>query len=175
MSGANLRARLAEIRQQIASLEAQMASLRSEEELVARDLGALVYPVLTLPNDVVSEIFIQYVNGLPKGSPLCLLWVCRSWREVALSTCRLWTRFWRFDSKSNQHLVDALTLRLAQSGSLPLDLGASLPPAPWNGADAFFAGGGGRWRYAHLGFGHTFICNLYLLLPCSTRARAHCL
>ncbi|KAJ7644543.1 hypothetical protein FB45DRAFT_1053279 [Roridomyces roridus] len=137
MSGANLRGRLAQIQQQISSLEAQMASLRSEEETVERALAAIVYPVLTLPNDVVSEVFIQYVNGLPKGSPLCLLWVCRSWREVALSTCRLWTRLWRFNSKSNQHLVDALTLWLAQSGSLPFDLGASLPPAPWDSADAF--------------------------------------
>ncbi|KAJ7644545.1 hypothetical protein FB45DRAFT_1053280 [Roridomyces roridus] len=103
MSGTNLRARLTEIQQQISTLEAQMASLRSEEEAVARELAALVYPVLTLPNDVVSEIFIQYVHGVPKTSPLGLLW--RSWREVALATCRLWTRFWRFDDKLRSHLI----------------------------------------------------------------------
>ncbi|KAJ7644516.1 hypothetical protein FB45DRAFT_824691, partial [Roridomyces roridus] len=138
MSSTNLRARLKEIQQQISTLEAQMASLRSEEEAVARELAAIVYPVLTLPNDVVSEIFIQYVHGVPKSSPLGLLWVCRSWREVALFTCRLWTRLWRFGDELEQHTVDALTLWLAHSGNLPFDLGASLPLMPWNDADAFF-------------------------------------
>ncbi|KAJ7644599.1 hypothetical protein FB45DRAFT_1053316 [Roridomyces roridus] len=120
MSGANLRARLAEIQQQISSLQAQMALLRSEEEVVARDLAALVYPVLTLPNDVVSEIFIQYVNGnvFPKSTPRA--------------------SFESFDSKRNHHLVDTLTFWMAHSGSLPFELAASLPLGPWKDGEALF-------------------------------------
>ncbi|KAJ7030003.1 hypothetical protein C8F04DRAFT_1114995 [Mycena alexandri] len=63
-----------------------------------------VYPVLTLPTEITSEIFIwclpptvpeldsEFKNG-PHSSlaPLLVLWVCRKWRAIALSTPRLWT------------------------------------------------------------------------------------
>ncbi|KAJ7435768.1 hypothetical protein B0H11DRAFT_2256812 [Mycena galericulata] len=57
------------------------------------------YPVLTLANEIISEIFLHRVS-LSKGpdlfpygpeSPLFLGHICRKWREIALSTPSLWT------------------------------------------------------------------------------------
>ncbi|KAJ7073991.1 hypothetical protein C8F01DRAFT_5932 [Mycena amicta] len=55
------------------------------------------YPVLTLPNEIVSEIFKQCLPVYPvcppllgRGSPTLLGQICRHWREIALSTPTLW-------------------------------------------------------------------------------------
>ncbi|KAJ6546190.1 hypothetical protein DFH09DRAFT_1171434 [Mycena vulgaris] len=59
-------------------------------------LDAFVYPVLTLPNEITSEIFFQSIGslGVAPGaptSPLFLGHICQSWREIALTTPSLWT------------------------------------------------------------------------------------
>ncbi|KAJ7713132.1 hypothetical protein DFH07DRAFT_758942 [Mycena maculata] len=94
-----LRSRFGAVEQRIAALESEMVLLRNEREDILGELRAVVYPVLTLPDEITSEIFLQYVNSSPQENfrpwrPLCpmrLASVCRSWRAVALSTCRLWT------------------------------------------------------------------------------------
>jgi hypothetical protein len=53
------------------------------------------YPVLALPNDVVSEIFIHALFSLPAPipappSPTILAQICHKWRDIALSTPALW-------------------------------------------------------------------------------------
>ncbi|KAJ7154162.1 hypothetical protein C8R46DRAFT_1297869, partial [Mycena filopes] len=56
----------------------------------------IAYPVLTLPNEIVSHIFIQCLpaHGRVRPSrfraPLLLAQICHHWREIAISTCRLW-------------------------------------------------------------------------------------
>ncbi|KAJ6537995.1 hypothetical protein B0H19DRAFT_877467, partial [Mycena capillaripes] len=55
-----------------------------------------VYPVLTLPFDITSRIFLHClpshgrVAPSPSKAPLLLAQICHHWREVALSTCGLW-------------------------------------------------------------------------------------
>nr|GAT50662.1 predicted protein [Mycena chlorophos] len=58
---------------------------------------AYAYPVLTLPPEIVAEIFLHYLPPYPDcpplrgpGSPTYLLGICRQWREIALHTPRLW-------------------------------------------------------------------------------------
>ncbi|KAJ7641454.1 hypothetical protein FB45DRAFT_1125274, partial [Roridomyces roridus] len=114
VSGHQLRARLAQIELQIDALGAQMAALRTERDAVTRDLQSVVYPVLSLPNEIMGEIFTQYVDT--ERNPMLLTWVCRSWREVALSTSRLWTCSWV------NLPVKMVALWLSRSGSLPLDV-----------------------------------------------------
>ncbi|KAJ7644541.1 hypothetical protein FB45DRAFT_1053275 [Roridomyces roridus] len=115
--GPRLRARLAEIARQIGVLEAKIAVLRDEQQSVEADLEGLVYPILTLPNEITSEIFFQYVDveigADPIQSPMYLTWVCRSWRDVAVSTPRLWINFQR-------HFVPFLPLWLSRTGNLPV-------------------------------------------------------
>ncbi|KAJ7187331.1 hypothetical protein C8R46DRAFT_981616 [Mycena filopes] len=55
------------------------------------------YPVLTLPNEIVSEIFIRFLPPYPECppwtgslSPSLLTQICEKWREIALSTPELW-------------------------------------------------------------------------------------
>ncbi|KAJ7463297.1 hypothetical protein FB451DRAFT_1494276 [Mycena latifolia] len=74
MPGTPLRSRLAAIDRHIADLEAQLARLRVEKEGVLESLDALVYPILTLPPEITSEIFLHcdYVDGTrdPHRGPL---------------------------------------------------------------------------------------------------------
>ncbi|KAJ7277511.1 hypothetical protein C8J57DRAFT_1007682, partial [Mycena rebaudengoi] len=53
-------------------------------------------PILTLPPEIGSEIFLQCLPGVvyPISSevPLSLLGICRAWNALALSTPALWTR-----------------------------------------------------------------------------------
>ncbi|KAJ7784149.1 hypothetical protein B0H16DRAFT_1491473 [Mycena metata] len=64
--------------------------------------GGAAYPVLTLPHELTSEIFLRCLPPVPELSsdakngpnaslaPLLLLRICRTWRNVALSTPHLW-------------------------------------------------------------------------------------
>ncbi|KAJ7667265.1 hypothetical protein B0H17DRAFT_836591, partial [Mycena rosella] len=55
-----------------------------------------VYPVLTLPPEIVSQIFVNClpihgrVRPSPTTAPLTLTQICHHWREIALSTSALW-------------------------------------------------------------------------------------
>ncbi|KAJ7906574.1 hypothetical protein B0H13DRAFT_2020452 [Mycena leptocephala] len=55
------------------------------------------YPVLTLPNEIISEIFIHFLPVYPLCppstgilSPTLLTQICRRWREISLATPALW-------------------------------------------------------------------------------------
>ncbi|KAJ7070039.1 hypothetical protein C8F01DRAFT_541721 [Mycena amicta] len=98
MSTAALRAKIEEVTLQIAlqkrfldELEAARISLLSELTRVA------VYPILTLPPELMSEIF---VHCLPEDAwvdlhdaPLLLTRVCKRWAHIAAATPALWKSF----------------------------------------------------------------------------------
>ncbi|KAJ6551412.1 hypothetical protein B0H19DRAFT_1378152 [Mycena capillaripes] len=55
------------------------------------------FPVLMLPNEIVSEIFLHFPPPYPlcppltgRYSPNSLTHICRKWREIALATPALW-------------------------------------------------------------------------------------
>ncbi|KAJ7644501.1 hypothetical protein FB45DRAFT_1115989 [Roridomyces roridus] len=90
-TSAKLRSRLAEIERGIVFHETQLGLLRTERESVERHLHAIAtYPVLTLPNEITSEIFIQWLETDEKSNPMHLTWICKLWRAVAISTPQLW-------------------------------------------------------------------------------------
>ncbi|KAJ7827384.1 hypothetical protein B0H13DRAFT_2290272 [Mycena leptocephala] len=119
-----LRSRLSQIERQIAALAAQMAPLRAEREMVSVDLATIVYPVLTLPNEIFAEIFIQYVDEHPNRSQMRLASVCRLWRAVAV-----YMPPW-FRLRYSSHLADLLLCWLPRAGRLPLDICLKLPTSP---------------------------------------------
>ncbi|KAJ7898614.1 hypothetical protein B0H14DRAFT_2315033, partial [Mycena olivaceomarginata] len=55
-----------------------------------------IYPVLTLPPEITTEIFIRclpvqwYHLPSPRDAPLLLLQICSSWRALTLCTPALW-------------------------------------------------------------------------------------
>jgi len=120
---------------EIARLETVIANRKQERDDVQKYVDAhkrLLSPSLRLPPEILSEIFIRC---LPEGrnpicslsdAPLLLGLVCRSWRDVSLSTPHLWSSIHVAFSKSiyvaptmgaKRHGVKAW---LDRSGSLPL-------------------------------------------------------
>ncbi|KAF8152757.1 hypothetical protein K438DRAFT_2079109 [Mycena galopus ATCC 62051] len=79
----------------VLELQCSISALLAEKTLVQDRLNDYTYPVLTLPNEMVAEIFIRFVQSHPPfiglSSPTSLTHVCRKWREVALVTPALWS------------------------------------------------------------------------------------
>ncbi|KAJ7853860.1 hypothetical protein B0H13DRAFT_2081923 [Mycena leptocephala] len=70
-----------------------------ETRLLLNQMDSSVYPVLTLPPEITSEIFVHCMPGLQhvvntNAAPLLLMRVCRTWRKIATSTPALWTTFY---------------------------------------------------------------------------------
>ncbi|KAJ6492726.1 hypothetical protein C8R47DRAFT_420557 [Mycena vitilis] len=91
------RARIADMEDEIRYLERVLSQLRSETTLVQERIKSYKYPVLSLPRDLASEIFIHFALTFPHGPPLggrfsptTLTQVCHDWREIALATPQLW-------------------------------------------------------------------------------------
>ncbi|KAJ6472766.1 hypothetical protein C8R47DRAFT_1199902 [Mycena vitilis] len=91
------RAHVAEIDAEIMRLQHWIYALRDEQEPARHRLKSYKYPVLTLPNEIVSEIFVHFLPLYPKCpesigvySPTVLTKICSKWREIALATPALW-------------------------------------------------------------------------------------
>ncbi|KAJ7615455.1 hypothetical protein FB45DRAFT_1035443 [Roridomyces roridus] len=138
--GAQLRQHLASLEQQITLLQSQIVALQADQKAAQEQLAAIVYPVLTLPNDITSEIFLQYSDDYPTDScsPLLLARVCSSWRQVALSTHGIWAHFGcgpRYCSAPESGIrffvpiSGRLAIWLPRAGTLPLHIRIKLPDA----------------------------------------------
>ncbi|KAK7063516.1 F-box domain-containing protein [Favolaschia claudopus] len=115
ISRSALRARLAEIDSELHELHTRIEQLETTRKPVANALNAIVYPILTLPVEITSEIFAHHFNeallevdGLSLCSlrtardngPLILSQVCRAWRNIAINTHSMWCRVYA----SGRHL-----------------------------------------------------------------------
>nr|GAT58136.1 predicted protein [Mycena chlorophos] len=130
-----LRNRIAILDVEIPVLEDALKALLEERKWAQERLDAYAYPVLTLPNEVVSDIFLQYIPPYPErptllgdASPTNLLQICRRWREIALSTPALWRAFqpglgfWRQGGHALAAELEAAQIWLSRSCSLPLSI-----------------------------------------------------
>ncbi|KAJ7250292.1 hypothetical protein C8J57DRAFT_681821 [Mycena rebaudengoi] len=139
MSGSqNLRDRMAELDSAIRALDAQKSVLEAERRLVRKKLRSLDYPVLTLPAEITSEIFIRCLPPIPSGptsrfpknpsrrdAPLILLEICRAWREIAQTTPGLWASCEITDyvpSRAFALYSDKLSSWLSRAGLAPLSI-----------------------------------------------------
>ncbi|KAF8178175.1 hypothetical protein K438DRAFT_1844702 [Mycena galopus ATCC 62051] len=122
---------VARIQARILDLECSLAELRAEQAVAQQRLDSYKYPVLTLPNEITSEIFIHFLPPYPicppvvgMFSPTHLTHICRRWREIALATPALW----RAIGPSNPDLdsdIDVSKISDAwvnRSGSCPLSI-----------------------------------------------------
>ncbi|KAJ7045096.1 hypothetical protein C8F04DRAFT_1343637 [Mycena alexandri] len=97
-----LRAHLVKVVPSITQLKLRLRALEATRRPLQRRLDRIVFPVLSLPPEIVSHIFAECLPCRPvDGSldrdvpsamlaPLLLLQICRTWREIALSTPHLW-------------------------------------------------------------------------------------
>ncbi|KAJ7839596.1 hypothetical protein B0H14DRAFT_2787148 [Mycena olivaceomarginata] len=87
-------------------------------------------PILNFPPEITTEIFSHYVDkphdiSWKNGGPLVLNRVCRSWREICLSTCSLWASVelindhWNWDEEIDLRFLQRW---ISRAGSHPLDL-----------------------------------------------------
>ncbi|KAF7343323.1 F-box domain-containing protein [Mycena venus] len=74
-----------------------LRSLEKGKNLIRSRLDGYTYPVLTLPSEIVSEIFMHSLPMYPKcpvltgiGSPTLLGQICHAWRAIVFSNPRLW-------------------------------------------------------------------------------------
>ncbi|KAJ7827568.1 hypothetical protein B0H13DRAFT_2439230 [Mycena leptocephala] len=132
------RARVADLEAQISHLERSLFALQEEKILAQERLDSYKYPVLTLPNEIVSEIFIHFLPTYPLFPPLTgllsptlLTRICRRWREIALGTPALWCAISTscrdgIPSKQKAHIFD-LWLNRSRCCPLSLQLGGGNP------------------------------------------------
>ncbi|KAJ7804001.1 hypothetical protein B0H14DRAFT_2527584 [Mycena olivaceomarginata] len=131
------RSRIAHIEAQISELERTISSLKEEKDSLRDRLATYTYPVLTLPNETVSEIFIHFLPDFPRYpppigllSPYLLCQICHKWRHIALATPALWSVISLSFHKAGRvpQKLRYLQTSIERSGScrLSLKLGTSL-------------------------------------------------
>lgn len=122
---------LSDLQSETAYVQTLLHSLVQSQYHLKRELNARSAPILQLPPELLSEIFIIYASGSVWSewirrhrSPLILGKVCNSWRELAWSIPKLWSSIWlELWRNKDPALVDQWLVR---SGKLPLSICASL-------------------------------------------------
>ncbi|KAJ6537268.1 hypothetical protein DFH09DRAFT_1178350 [Mycena vulgaris] len=91
------RARLAEVDGWIRHFQDHIQKLEQERNELQNDLSSIVYPVITLPTEIMAEIFLhclpidKRVRPCRQSAPLLLTQICRRFRNTSLSTPALWS------------------------------------------------------------------------------------
>ncbi|KAJ7142886.1 hypothetical protein C8R44DRAFT_545707, partial [Mycena epipterygia] len=76
--------------------QSSLAALETQQRELEMKLFLIVYPVLTLPTEIMARIFVECLpsHGRVRPSvhmpPLTLAQICGQWRDIALSTPELW-------------------------------------------------------------------------------------
>ncbi|KAJ7784483.1 hypothetical protein B0H16DRAFT_299259 [Mycena metata] len=128
------------LREAIHSLDSKMASLMSQRRDLESRLEQAVRlqsPVLRLPSELLSSIFIAGVLGSTEEDASesadegnctvmlgTLMLVCRYWLEVALATPLLWAKI----AVSPHHSLERARRKLGRSRSCPLDITINFGP-----------------------------------------------
>ncbi|KAJ7280706.1 hypothetical protein C8J57DRAFT_1563699 [Mycena rebaudengoi] len=126
----DIRERTTDLDAQILALEQAPDAVRLERQALQTRLDAYKYPILTLPTEITSEIFVHFLPPYPERPPAIGLFsphilgqICRTWREIALSTPRLWRAIEL--SLSTKYLAVALDLLrtwVSRSKNCPLSI-----------------------------------------------------
>ncbi|KAJ7126444.1 hypothetical protein C8R43DRAFT_1029009 [Mycena crocata] len=94
MSASDLRAQHSALLSDIARQNLLLKNMHTRLEDIQQQLDSIHYPVLTLPPEITSEIFIHTLSDScsynADGNPVVLTHVCSTWRQIALSLPPLW-------------------------------------------------------------------------------------
>ncbi|KAJ7019297.1 hypothetical protein C8F04DRAFT_1148161 [Mycena alexandri] len=121
------RIRAAELDAQITDLENALSALRAQKAVVQERLDSFTYPVLTIPNELIAEIFVCLPRMLSRQEEFLLInltHVCRKWRDIALSTPTLWRSISLYFGRNNPAAreVRKLEIWLSRSGCCPISV-----------------------------------------------------
>lgn len=117
-------ASVAYLREEIANIDAQIAVLISQRRELVSKLETEVRmqsPVIRIPSELLSSIFIMGVLGMGDEDPIMvatLMLVCRYWSEVALNTPLLWAKI----GVSTHDSLEKARRRIERSKSCPLNI-----------------------------------------------------
>ncbi|KAF7322295.1 F-box domain-containing protein [Mycena chlorophos] len=169
------RARVASLDVEISALEFALKALRAERKLAQEWLDAYIYPVLTLPNEITSAIFLRYLPPYPQrpspspplfgdASPTTLGQICRQWRAVAHSTPALW-RAIDFVDVDRDPVPDIARTWLQRSGALPISFqfAAATPSTSLFRREQMFSElllHRSRWAYASINLPFNRLCDV---------------
>ncbi|KAJ7127873.1 hypothetical protein C8R44DRAFT_733283 [Mycena epipterygia] len=118
-------------RARMSQIDSQIRDLWKERKLLRERFDGYKYPVLTLPNEIVSEIFSRFLPVYPLRPPaIDLLYptilgqICRKWRQIALSTPVLWRAIALTFPEDDppEPRIQLLATWLNRSGSFPLSI-----------------------------------------------------
>ncbi|KAJ7050990.1 hypothetical protein C8F01DRAFT_1237532 [Mycena amicta] len=101
----------------------QLESLKAQRVLMEQELSKIVYPVLSLPSELTTRIFVLTVaTGVAAHDPVLLQLAadCQQWRAVALDNPGLW-QFIAF-TRSVSDPEQLFLCFAARSGTLPLHI-----------------------------------------------------
>ncbi|KAK6978021.1 F-box domain-containing protein [Favolaschia claudopus] len=129
-------AKILNLEAQIAALQSSISELRAAKQPVQQRLDSYQYPVLTLPNEIIGEIFLRFLPPYPEPPPLTgilsptsLTQICREWRNIALSTPALWRAIHvdqaavtTYEWLRAEYTVSLLLLWLQRSSPYPLSI-----------------------------------------------------
>ncbi|KAF9452968.1 hypothetical protein P691DRAFT_802824 [Macrolepiota fuliginosa MF-IS2] len=122
--------KISSLREAINSLDSQMAELMSQRQALRAQLEQevrLQSPVIRLPSELLSSIFIMGVLGMGDDDPIMvptLMLVCRYWAEVVLNTPVLWAKI----TVGLHDPLEKARRRLERSKSCPLDITVNFAP-----------------------------------------------
>ncbi|KAJ7356511.1 hypothetical protein DFH08DRAFT_459916 [Mycena albidolilacea] len=123
------RARVADLDAQILFLERSLKELKSQRQPVLERLDSYKYPVLTLPTEITTEIFMHFLPTYPLcppltglDSPTLLTQICHEWREIALGTAALWRAISISSLMPFEHQFRLSSMWLNRSNCSPLSL-----------------------------------------------------
>ncbi|KAF7311277.1 WD40 repeat-like protein [Mycena kentingensis (nom. inval.)] len=126
------RARIPSLDTKITELEEVLGALRLERDAAQDRLDTYIYPILTIPDEILSEIFLQCIPPYPECPPLFGVYspsklgqICGHWKRVAHATPQLWraiccTSVW--PNYPDGQLLSTLETWLRRSRALPLAL-----------------------------------------------------
>ncbi|KAJ7474824.1 hypothetical protein FB451DRAFT_1464943 [Mycena latifolia] len=122
-----LRNQLSDLGISISQHERLLQELKEQRAAVQLQLDRFVYPILTLPPEITSEIFLwcsEPTRGVmyPSVAPLLILQVCRAWRAIAVSTPALWDTIRTTESDNPKNMENAIKSWFGRAGSHPLSL-----------------------------------------------------
>ncbi|KAK6997305.1 F-box domain-containing protein [Favolaschia claudopus] len=123
-------AQILELEAQISALQCSLSLLQEAKKPAKERLDSYKYPILTLPPEIVAEIFLRFLPTYPDppplvgpNSPAILTEICRQWREVALSLPALWSAI---PLTSTAEAVASLApVWLNRSACLPVSISAT--------------------------------------------------
>ncbi|KAJ7623912.1 hypothetical protein DFH06DRAFT_1446584 [Mycena polygramma] len=126
------RARVADIQAQIqaprVTIKRTLPDLQIEQSKAQERLDSYRYPILTVPTEIISEIFMHILPSYPRfppltgpSSPTILAQICRQWRAISLDLSSLWS-FISLDGSETGRECRMVRLWLERSRSCPLDI-----------------------------------------------------